>query len=93
MVEWMGSDRRNRLGSTIRGAYRLASQTQLFPTVPPGFHTSRMWEAFELLALADRYEGIIAVEPCLDALSAWISVQIVPGMNVGRGFDFHMDKT
>ncbi|KAF7364718.1 Anaphase-promoting complex subunit 2 [Mycena venus] len=65
------------LGPTIRAAYTLTFQTQLFSTVPPGFvrgfkalcastlvpvaqHTPQMWEAFEVLGLTDRYEGIIA---------------------------------
>ncbi|KAJ7684510.1 hypothetical protein DFH06DRAFT_9398 [Mycena polygramma] len=67
----------DELGPTIRGAYTLTFQTQLFSILPPGFvrgfkalcastlvpvaqHTPRMWEAFELLGLTDRYEGIIA---------------------------------
>jgi anaphase-promoting complex subunit 2 len=67
----------NRLGPTIRAAYTLTFQTQLFSILPPGFvrgfkalcastlvpvaqHTPQMWEAFEVLGLTDRYEGIIA---------------------------------
>ncbi|KAJ7028436.1 hypothetical protein C8F04DRAFT_1119316 [Mycena alexandri] len=67
----------DELGPTIRGAYTLTFQTQLFSILPPAFvrgfkalcastlvpvaqHTPQMWEAFEILGLTDRYEGIIA---------------------------------
>ncbi|KAJ6585555.1 hypothetical protein B0H19DRAFT_424203 [Mycena capillaripes] len=67
----------DELGPTIRAAYTLTFQTQLFSILPPGFvrgfkalcastlvpvaqHTPQMWEAFEVLGLTDRYEGIIA---------------------------------
>jgi anaphase-promoting complex subunit 2 len=67
----------DRLGPTIRAAYTLTFQTQLFSILPPAFVRGfkalcastlvpvaqlalPMWEAFEVLGLTDRYEGIIA---------------------------------
>ncbi|KAJ7878833.1 hypothetical protein B0H14DRAFT_3083005 [Mycena olivaceomarginata] len=50
----------DELGPTIRAAYTLTFQTQLFSILPPAFLAPPMWEAFEVLGLTDRYEGIIA---------------------------------
>ncbi|KAJ7814071.1 hypothetical protein B0H13DRAFT_2242786 [Mycena leptocephala] len=78
LVEWYRAwTPIEELGPTIRAAYTLTFQTQLFSILPPGFvrgfkalcastlvpvaqHTPQMWEAFEVLGLTDRYEGIIA---------------------------------
>ncbi|KAJ6622570.1 ubiquitin-protein ligase [Mycena sp. CBHHK59/15] len=71
LVEWYRA-----LGPTIRAAYTLTFQTQLFSVFPPGFVSGfkalcastlppyptppGTWESFEVLGLADRYEAIIA---------------------------------
>ncbi|KAJ6453076.1 hypothetical protein C8R45DRAFT_1056934 [Mycena sanguinolenta] len=78
LVEWFRAWAPiDELGPTIRAAYTLTFQTQLFSMLPPGFvrgfkalcastlvpvaqNTPQMWEAFEVLGLTDRYEGIIA---------------------------------
>ncbi|KAJ7621879.1 hypothetical protein DFH06DRAFT_1340883 [Mycena polygramma] len=68
-------------------------------------HTPRMWEAFELLGLTDRYEGIIAsvgyeeylreTYRAVDAAHVAVNTEDTRGMlqNVGSRFDLHMDKT
>ncbi|KAJ7214100.1 hypothetical protein GGX14DRAFT_618390 [Mycena pura] len=79
----------------VRGFKALCAST----LVPTAQHAPTMWEAFEVLGMTDRYEGIIAsvgyerIEqyvretcagkwdtPCLEALRAWMTGQIVPWM-------------